>query len=455
LNLPHSKDVEQEVLGGILIDNNKMKEVIDNVSPKDFYFDVNKIIFNAMAYLYYNHEPIDYQLIVDRLKYKEQFSDDILNYILGLSDTVASTVNFDHKVNLLKDYAGKRHLYETASWITNNDISGISNENLKEKIEGQLEKLNLNSNIETHSVSESLEDWYINLKNGEPAGAMMFGMKLLDDHIVLKPKNLGIIAARPSLGKSAYALYLALNFAQQNKRTLFVSLEMSKEEVIDRIIARLSKVEYRKISRKEDLSQSDFDAIQSAMKKLEDLPLDIYDKGQMNVDHLYNYSKLMKKENNIDVVMVDYLQLLESGQNKRSDNENVSYISRKLKLIAQELDVPVIALSQLSRAPEQHQGGKKSVREPQLSDLRSSGSLEQDANYVVMLHSEDVDNKFDKEKFIKAFIRKNRSGKLGTIDLTYYGDIMTFEEKEWVNGKPVTVEQTNFDIETNDEELPF
>ena len=440
-----------------MLEPKRMKGIIDDVEPKDFHHKQHQDIFTAMAYLHYQNMNIDYSLIIERLKTKDKASEEIVEYILELTDVVTSTVNFDHKISTLKDYSSKRKLYDIGKWIIESEISGISSDNIKNKIESELEELSVTSNIESSDIKENVDEWYSNLMDPTPAGSMIFGMRKLDEHIILKPKNLGIIAARPSLGKSAYALYLAVNFAKQNKRVFFASLEMSWGEVLNRVAARFARVKYGNIESK-SLSKEDTEKITEAVDDLKKLPIEIYDKGQMNVDHLYNFAKKKKKENDIDVVVVDYIQLLESGQNKKSENENVSYISRKLKLIAQELDVPVIALSQLSRASEQNVGGKKSVREPQLSDMRASGSLEQDANYVIMLHTDDTENVFNKQKFIKAFIRKNRSGTLGSIDLTYYGDYMTFEEKEWVDGKPVAVEQLELDeytSELGDMERPF
>lgn len=459
-NKPNDVELEQEILGSILVEEKLMKDLIDDVKPNDFYNEFHKKIFKAMAYLHHNNEHIDYSNLLARMKYKKELPETETDYVLSLSDTVISLSNLSNKVETLKELSGKRQIFELGEFLSSDDIQGVSSEQLRSKIESTLDTIKLTSNVEATHVSEYVDSWFNDLMSEEPAGVMLFGMKMLDNHILLKPKNLGIIAARPSLGKSAYALYIAVNFALQGKRTLFVSLEMDKSEVMDRMIARLARVEYKKISRKETFTNDEIKRIEESKKKVKELPLQIYDTGEFSVDHLFNYAKTLKKDNQIDAVLVDYLQLLESNKKSSSENDRVGYISRKLKLIAQELDVPVIALSQLSRASEQHQGGKKSVREPQLSDLRSSGSLEQDANYVVMLHSEDVDDKFEQVKHMKCFIRKNRSGKKGTIYMTYYGDYMSFDEvEEWGSDKqPKYAEQLdleNISQTYNEEDLPF
>lgn len=459
-NTPHDIELEQEILGMLLVEEKKMKEIIDDVKPTDFYNEFHKSIYKAMAYLHHNNEHIDYTNLLSRLKYKKETKEEQTDYVLSLADTVASMVNFNHKIETLKELSSKRQLYALGEFLSSEDIQGISSENLRAKIETTLDNIKLTSNIEATSVSEYVDEWFKDLMSEEPAGVMLFGLKMLDNHILIKPKNLGIIAARPSLGKSAYALYMAVNFALQGKKTLFVSLEMDKAEVMDRMVARFAKVEYRKISRKEPMTTDEIDRIKNAKEKIKKLPLNIYDVGEFTVEHLFNYCKTLKKDNQLDSVVLDYLQLLETQRKTGSENDRVGYISRKLKLVAQELDIPVIALSQLNRSSEHHSSGKKEVREPQLSDLRSSGSLEQDANYVVMLHSDDVEDKFVTKKHMKAFIRKNRSGKKGTIPMTYYGDYMSFDEiEDWDSSRqPIFAEQLDLEKISQDykeEELPF
>ncbi len=449
--------MEVEVLGSILLEPDLIKDIIDQVKSTNFYSDDHKDIFKSMAYLHHNNQPIDYTTVLDRLDAIKSNVD--TDYVLGLTDSVASTVNFDYKVERLLDLSHKRDLYELGEWLTTQDLTGIASENIIKMINQSVDNVKITSNIEITDMKEYIDDWYGEFVSPTKASDFGFGMKLLDEHILLKPKNLGIIAARPSIGKSAYALFIAANFALQGKKTLFVSLEMSKEEVTDRLVSRFARVNYRKIQRKLPLDSDEKISVENAIKKIKSLPLQIYDKGMFSVDHLYNLAKVLGKKREVDVILVDYLQLLDGGKRENaSDNSRVSYISRKLKLIAQDLDVPVIALSQLSRASIERDG---KPREPQLSDLRDSGSLEQDSNYVIMLHTDDTEDRFVDKQFVKAFIRKNRSGKKGVVNLTYFGNYMSFEEKEFVEGQPVSVKPTvdiNYvaeESEDSDEELPF
>ena len=237
---------------------------------------------------------------------------------------------------------------------------------------------------------------------------------------------------------------------------LFVSLEMSAKEVMNRLVANMSGVEHDKIQKKLPLTEYERSSIEKAIEKTRNFNIYIYDKGSLTVNHLFNLGKKMAKEGKVDLIILDYLQLMDSGKQSQNDNSDVSYISRKLKQLAQEIHVPVIALSQMNRASIDGRTGKP--REPQLVDLRSSGSIEQDANWVLMLHTEDQDGNYDR-KFIKLFIRKNRSGAMGTIHMTFIGDTVHFEETEWDESSkkfiPVHQPLLEKEIEILDDDLPF
>jgi replicative DNA helicase len=346
-----------------------------------------------------------------------------------------------------------------ARYLVETDIKGVSSGNLIAVLNQAIENVNITSNIDLVATKTYANEWLEEFKKPiTHDNRLSFGYKMLDDLIMLENTNLGIIGARPGVGKSAYALNLAKNFCLQNRNVLFVSLEMSSKEVLNRLIANMSGVEHDKIMRKLPLTKDEESAIEKAAEKVKEFNLTIYDKGSMTVDHLYNLAKKMNRQGKLDVLLLDYMQLMDGGKRSTgNDVSDISYISRKLKQLAQEIYIPVIALSQLSRAGVQPSG---KVREPQLSDLRQSGSIEQDANFVLMLHSEDVDDKFPDRKFITMFIRKNRSGSLGNIKMQYYGDNVHFEEMQWDNASNSfqKVIQTNWEeeiLEGMDEDLPF
>ena len=458
---PYNVKTEQEVLGCLFLDPSLIADIENTVKLTAFHEEIHQDIYKAMLYLHYQNQIIEYSTVIDRLKYnykKEKRYDQVpVDYILSLSDSVPSTTNFHHHSELLNDLAHKRDLYEVAKYIVETDIKGVSSGNLVAVLNQAIENVNITSNIDLVATKTYANEWLEDFRKPiTHENRLSFGFKLLDDMIMLENTNLGIIGARPGVGKSAYALNLAKNFCLQERNVLFVSLEMSSKEVLNRLIANISGVDHDTIMRKLPLTQDQEIAIEKAAEQVKSFNLTIYDKGSMTVDHLYNLAKKMNRQGKLDVLVVDYMQLMDGGKRSNgNDVSDMSYISRKLKQLAQEIYIPVIALSQLSRAGVQPSG---KVREPQLADLRQSGSIEQDANFVLMLHSEDVDDKFPDRKFITLFIRKNRSGSLGQIKMQYYGDNVHFEEMEWNNEKGSfdKVIQRNWEEELNlDDDLPF
>jgi replicative DNA helicase len=460
---PYNIQTEQQVLGSLFLDTNLISEIENTVKVQAFHQEVHQDIYKAMLYLHYQNQIIEYSTVIDRLKYnykKDKRNEEVpVDYILQLSDSVPSVSNFHHYAEILNDLAHKRDLYEVARYIVETDIKGVSSGNLVAVLNKAIENVNITSNIDLVATKTYANEWLEEFKKPiAHENRLSFGYRMLDDLIMLENTNLGIIGARPGVGKSAYALNLAKNFCLQDRNVLFVSLEMSSKEVLNRLIANMSGVEHDKIMRKLPLTKDEETAIEKAAEKVKEFNLTIYDKGSMTVDHLYNLAKKMNRQGKLDVLLLDYMQLMDGGKRSTgNDVSDISYISRKLKQLAQEIYIPVIALSQLSRAGVQ-QNGK--VREPHLSDLRQSGSIEQDANFVLMLHSEDVDDKFPDRKFITMFIRKNRSGSLGTIKMQYYGDNVHFEEMEWNKDKGAfeKVVQTNWEkeiIDDIDDDLPF
>jgi len=458
---PHNIQVEQEILGSIILENKFMNDIIDTVKVSDFYIDVNKEVFKAMSYLQHHNKFIDYTNLSDRLTSKNKGGEDFVDYILRLTDCVVSTANFDYKVEQLLDLSQKRSIYEFGEYIVNEDIKGIDIQNIKAIMNEKLDSINVVDNIETTNISEYGDTWLKNFKDPSPVQSILTGFKKLDEIVLIEPTNFVIVASRPGCGKSAYALNIVKNFSSQGKKGLFVSLEMSEKEIFDRLTANISRIPHYDIKRKKVHGKENITKIENAVKRSKDMDIEIYDRGGMTVEHLYNKCKILKKKGKLDFVVVDYLQLMGAGTKTQSRHQEVGYISRKLKKIAMDLEVPVIALAQLSRAGKD-QSGK--FREPQLPDLKESGDLEQDANTIIMLHTEatgDGDGHLY-EKYIDMFIRKNRSGSLGKIHLSYYGDYMAFEEKEWDDTKkqffPVQqldLEKINDEKLVSDSDLPF
>ena len=454
---PKSEDVEQRVLSNILLNDKVLNEYADIIKVDMFYNDLHKTIFRAMLSLHYNNSAIGYESILNKIKYSNKNVDEnsTLDYLMGLAQHYMKSFNVDSDVGILSELYQKRTIFNWMKKRVSGDMSGIASNTLVKEVEDMIENMDITSNLETEEFSTYVDKWGNDLtniiENGLEVQKYKFGKKKLDATVLIQPSNLILIAARPSLGKSAITLDFAKNFCKQGYQTLFVCLEMSKKEIMNRLVANLAHVEADKIKRAKNLSEEDLNNIDNAKKEIKTYKLNSYTRGGLTIEHLVNLAKSLKKKDKLDILIVDYLQLLETKKNGTNRVQEVSLVSRKLKQIAMELDIPVIALSQLSRnSIDQH--GK--AREPQLSDLRESGSLEQDANTVLMLHSKDVSDKFQDRKFIDLFIRKNRDGMLSKVNYTYYGDYFQFIEKEWLENKKrfSKIEQEEMFREYNEDE---
>jgi len=462
-NPPHNIEIEQEILGSIMQEPDLMDDVIDRIKYTDFHNEEHQLIYTALSYLKHNNDNIDYTNVLDRMKYKTKKEPNV-DYVLGLTDCVASTVNFDYKVERLLDLSQKRDIYNISKYMLTEDIGGISSANLVKKIQDSLDNVNIVNNMEITYTKEYANEWLEEFNKPISNIGMKFGFKKLDEIITIETTGMSVIAGSTGSGKSAFGLAITRKLCEQGKKGLFITLEMSKKQVMNRLISNIARVEHDKIKNKYNLTKQEKERVEEAISKVASWGLIIYDRGAMNVDHLLNLCKKLKKQNQIDFLVVDYLQLMDSGK-KQEGNENarVEYLSRKLKLIAQDLYIPVFSLSQLNRNIIDGKTGKK--REPVLADLRSSGAVEQDANHVIMLHNKSQDKKNDpedmKKSYIDILVRKNREGTTGKIVTTFYGDFLHFEEQEWddKSGSYQPVIQENFDdIKENndyDEDLPF
>lgn len=457
---PNSLETEQEILGSIFLENKLFEDVVDRIKYTTFHNELHQNIYTAMSYLFYNNQDIDYTSVIDRLETKKIKVD--IDYILSLSDTVVSINNFEDKIKRLLDIEHKRNLYNVSKYILTENINGVSNQNLVKKIQSAIEEIDVVNNMEIVDVKQYANEWLEDFKKPISNNKLIFGFKKLDDLIGIETTGMTVIAGSTGSGKSALALAIAKNFCLQDRHVLFLTLEMSKRQVINRLIANISRVEHDKIKNKKLTEKWERDAVDKATKEVAKMNLYIYDRGSMSVEHLYNLTKKLKKQGKLDVIVVDYLQLLDTGKYNEGNNaQRIGYISRKLKMLAQDLYVPVIALSQLNRNIVDPKSGKR--REPQLADLKESSAIEQDSNHVIMLHNkrDDTADPEDVDKaFIDIFVRKNREGTTGKIPTVFYGSILEFEEKQWDKEKNEyqTVEQINLkdskEIVTDDD-LPF
>lgn len=428
--MPNDLIAEQAVLGSMLVDKDAVIAAVELLIPDDFYREDNKEIYAAMLELYSLGKPVDMITLVDELKLRgslEKVGD--MQYISTLIDNVPTTSNIENYVKIVEEKSVVRKLIRVA-----NDIlkKGYSQTEEVDRIIEYAEKNVFNvlqdrnsrgySSIKEILVTafDIIEKTYQN--KGKVAG-IESGFIDLDRKISgLNPGALIIVAARPAMGKSAFVLNIANYVAMHKTPVMVFSLEMSKEEMANRLLASEAEVDSMKIKNGNDLESDDWLKLGEASGRLSECPLYIDDTPGLSSAELRAKCRKAKLEKNIGLVIIDYLQLMESKTKSPSRQQEISEISRSLKILAKELSVPVIALSQLSRATE-----SRTDHKPMLSDLRESGAIEQDADIVMFIHREDYYNPdTEKKNVAEIIIAKNRSGSTGTVELAWLGQYTKF-----------------------------
>jgi len=421
---PQNLESEVALLGAILLNPETLHDIITRVSPKVFYSDRHKTIFQSILDLYRNGKPVDLVSLSVYLKDSKQIERCGGNsYIAQLVDAVPSAANIEHYADIVIKHSTMRSLIQAAERVV--ELGYSAGEEL-EHILDQAEKAifdvtNFSTNNTVHEVKQLLGETWEQIEKihssdhtvrGIPSGFASLDAKLSG----FQPSDLIILAARPSVGKTSLALDIVRHAAITNNTAVaFFSLEMSAQQLIQRMLAAEASVDAWKL-RTGKSSKEDFGKIQEALGKLGEAPIFIDDKPANNIVSMRSVCRRLKSEHNLGLIVVDYLQLMMPTASKNSDNvvQQVTEISRSLKSLARELDVPVIALSQLSRAVEQR-GGK-----PRLSDLRDSGSIEQDADVVMFIHREDrYKSEDEKDNKAEILIEKHRNGPTGVAELMF------------------------------------
>ncbi|MDD2537629.1 MAG: replicative DNA helicase [Candidatus Absconditabacteria bacterium] len=435
---PHNIEAEKGVISGALMD----RETVwifegDGITHKDFYQKEHGFIYEAIHQLRGASKTIDVITVSDQLS-KNGNLESIggLDYLYELSGFLISTAPCVEYSKIVKEKSLLRQVLKVCQQITGDAYQQKDAIQIFDDIEKKIFELTQNQigdGIEgiDEILKGRIEEYMEIVDNPEKFNERKVnsGYSKIDEMLTgFKPGELIIVAARPSMGKTAFALNLLTNIALQQKKTVAIfSLEMSSEAIVDRIMSEVSSVPMYKIN-KGDLDNSDFAKMGDAMEKLSDgQKIFIDDKGGLTVPILKSKLRKLKIEKKaLDLVIVDYLQLMHATTFVGNRVQEISEISRGLKELAKELEVPVIALSQLSRAVEQRVDKK-----PQLSDLRESGAIEQDADSVLMLHREDYyDPDTDKKGATDVCIRKNRNGAVGEVELHFQKEIMKFIEKK-------------------------
>ena len=430
---PHSVEAEQSVLGSILLDKEAMISVSETLVPEDFYKEAHKVIYESMLKLYNSQSEIDLITLTDELR-DQGYLDDIggIAYITSLSTVVPTTSNIKYYVNIVKEKSISRQLISAANDIINLGYDGSAKveyilENAEKKIfDISQERATNDFQPINQVISEALSMLEKLYEEKNDVTGLTTGFRDLNKKINgLQRSDLLLIAARPAMGKTAFALNLVQNAALKGDASVAVfSLEMSKEQLVQRMIASQSTVELKKI-KTGTLADNDWPRITDGMAILSGAKIHIDDTPGIKISELRSKCRKLKIEKGLDLVLIDYLQLMEGEGQNESRQQEIAKISRSLKILAKELDCPVVALSQLSRAPEQWADHR-----PMLSDLRESGSIEQDADIVMFLYRDEYYNPDTEKKNIgEVIVAKNRHGETGTVELVWFGGIQKFADK--------------------------
>jgi len=421
---PHSQEAEESVLGAMLIDKDAVIAVAEFLQADDFYDERLKEIYKACIDLYEERTPIDVLTVTDRLK-KNKVLKEIgsSSFLAELANNVPTAAHVEHYGRIVKNSATKRSLMSVASKLV--DVSfdeSLGADEVLDRAESEIFSLSQKSlNKAFTSVKDTLAESFDRLdelhKSGGGIRGVPTGFKDLDDALAgMQQSNLIILAARPGVGKTTLAMNIAQYVAVELKRPVgFFSLEMSREELVDRLLVAQADIDAWKLKTGK-LSEDDFSKLSDAMGVLAEASLFIDDTPALSILEMRTKARRLQVESGLDLLVVDYIQLARS-RNLENRVQEVSEISQGMKNLARELKIPVIAISQLSRAVE-----TRGVKKPQLSDLRESGSIEQDADVVMFLWREDDENL---ENFMLD-IAKHRNGPLKSVPLHFKGDRIKF-----------------------------
>ena len=430
---PHSLEAEQAVLGSILIDSRCVADVIGLVRPADFYVQQNREIYEAIYSMFNFSEAIDPVTVLDKMREQGVYHDNSRQYVRDLMEITPTAANAMHYAGIVAEKAMLRGLGDAATNISKKVSSQVGTpmeiQEYAEKLIYDLRKGERGDSLEhigvtMHKVFDRLKEMS---ESDSAIPGMSTGLRDLDKIINgLNNSDLLLVAARPAMGKSAFALNLALNVAKKTKKTVAIfNLEMSREQLAMRLLAMESFVDGKKMATGK-LSDEEWNRLVMAAGSLSQTDIRIDDNPSITVADM---NAKCRRVENLGMVVVDYLQLMNGSGNNRNDSRTtvVADISRSMKIMAKELNVPVVCLSQLSRGPE-----SRTDKRPMLSDLRESGAIEQDADEVLFLYRDEYYNENTEDKGIaECIVSKNRHGETGTVKLQWIPQYQTFADREW------------------------
>lgn len=431
---PQNLEAEQSVLGAMLIEREAISRVAEFLRPEDFYREGHRLAFAAILQLFNRGEAVDLVTLTEQLRRDDKLEPaGGISYITSLANSVPTAANVIYHARIVEEKALLRGLINTATHIAglgyeaNDEVINILDTAERMILEVANRKVT-GSFIPIKDILMAALDRVEQLYHTKGAiTGLSTGFRDLDRLTAgLQPSDLVLIAARPSMGKTAFVLNIAQHVAVREKKSVaFFSLEMSKEQLVQRMLCTEATIDAQRL-KIGDLKDNDWSSLVKAADRLSSAPIFIDDTPGLTVTEIRSKARRLKVEHELSLVVIDYLQLMQGSAAGRSDNrqQEISEISRSLKSLARELGVPVLALSQLSRGVEARQN-----KRPMLSDLRESGSLEQDADIVAFLYREDYYNhETDKPNITEIIVAKHRNGPVDTVELYFQKEFTRFRD---------------------------
>ncbi|MBI5451852.1 replicative DNA helicase [Candidatus Gottesmanbacteria bacterium] len=426
---PHDEQAEASILGAILIDKDAISDVVDFLLPEFFYKDTHAHIYSAMRSLFEKHEPIDIVTVTSQLKkmgkYKEVGG---AAFLTELTNIVPTSANIEVYSKIVTDNYIKRRLIDSSANISQSAFDEkVEVKYILDRAEEEVLSIAMKrSRQDFIPVKDALAESFDRLdelhKRGSALRGIPSGFADLDNKLAgMQDSNLLILAARPGQGKTAFVLNCAQYIGVHEKLPVGIfSLEMSKEELVDRLLVSQADVDAWRLKTGK-LTDEDFTKLSEAMGELSEAPIYIDDTPGINIFEMRTKARRLQIAHNLKLLIVDYLQLVDPGRHFDNRVQEVSIVSQSLKNLARELKIPVLAVSQLSRAVE-----ARGTKIPQLADLRESGAIEQDSDVVMFLYREEQELEKWDHQMVKLLIAKHRNGPLGEIDLIFKGDRIRF-----------------------------
>lgn len=428
---PHSAEAEQSLLGSVILDSKAIDLVTETVKVEDFYVEANRQIYQAMVDLTLAGFPIDATTLFARLKESKPVeAAGGIHYILQLGNRVPSATNVRHYARIVKDRSTLRSLIDISAGAMNNAYDGVDDvPEFLDDVERQVFGLAQSEIRQGFTpIREVIKNTFVQIEalyeRQEKVTGVRSGFVDMDEMTAgFQPSDLIILAARPSMGKTALALNFLANAAVHNAvATAFFSLEMSKEQLAMRLLCSEARVDASRL-RAGFLTDQEWTRLIEAAGRLSEAPIFIDDTPAMPVMKVQAMLRRLKAQADLGMVVIDYLQLMKAGVKMQSREQEISEISRNLKGIAKELNIPVVSLSQLNRGVD-----SRTDKRPMLSDLRESGAIEQDADLIMFIYRDEVYNKESAEKGVaEVILAKQRNGPIGTIKLKWFGHYTRFE----------------------------